>query len=243
MLTNRTGSLLSAFILLATASFVSAQMTERSDINLLFKGVVFDASSLTPIPESQIFVNGEFKVAGDKSGAFVIQVQKRDSVEVKVLGYKQVIFKISDTLSGRQFVTGIYMNTDTLSIGEVVIMPRLADLRSEMLRAPSSSHPEIENARYNLAVSAYQGKISQSILGDPASNYEVLKQRHRIEAYEKGGIPSDKIAGFNPFILVPAAYLLLNGIPSPPKPMKPDLTKLEIDQIHKKYLESSGSGK
>jgi hypothetical protein len=140
-------------------------------------------------------------------------------------------------------MAGIYMKTDTLSIGEVVIMPRNPYLRSDILKAPPESTPEIENAKYNMAISAYQGRIAISTLGDPASNYALLHQKQGIDAYEKGGIPSDRMVGLSPLSLIGVVYLLMKGFPEKPAPMKSTLTRQELDQIHKKYLETLTNNK
>lgn len=225
------------FLLIACSS-VFCQVSEIAKRIILFQGIVIDASTLSPIPESQILVNGSFTAASDENGKFLISVERHDSVEVRVLGYKPVFFHVSDTLAGKEFMTGVYMKSDTLSIGEVVIIPRLSNLRSEILKSSPPLSQELENARYNLAVSAYQGRMSHSKLGDPESNYQVLLQKQKLDAYEKGGVPSDKMVGLNPFLLVPAAYLLINGFPEKPAQMKSDLTKQEINQIHEKYMKS-----
>jgi hypothetical protein len=102
----------------------------------------------------------------------------------------------------------------------------------------TESDPEYENAKYNLAVSAYQARVSQNKLGDPASNYEVLRQKQRKDAYSKGQIPPDKILGISPLLLIPAVYLLMKGLPEKPQPLQPQLTDQDIYQIHKKYLET-----
>jgi len=131
------------------------------------------------------------------------------------------------------------MSSDTLSIGEVIIIPRITNLRSELLNARTESKVEIENAKNNLTISAYQGRQSQGSLGDPAANYELLRQKQRIDTYERGGIPSDKMLGLNPLFLLPAAYLLINGFTEKPPQLKSGLSRQEIDQIQKKYFESS----
>jgi hypothetical protein len=95
----------------------------------------------------------------------------------------------------------------------------------------------MENAKYNVAVSGYQGRTTTGRLGDPASNYDLLKERQKVDAYERGGIPSNKIAGLNPFILLPAAYLLLHGLPEKAPPLKPDISDYDLDQLNKRYLE------
>jgi hypothetical protein len=120
----------------------------------------------------------------------------------------------------------------------VIIMPRYPYLRSDILRAPTQSNPELENAKYNMAISAYQGRIAISTLGDPASNYAILHQKQAIDASEKGGIPSDRMVGLSPLSLIGVAYLLMHGLPEKPEPMKSSLTPQELDKINRKYLES-----
>lgn len=94
----------------------------------------------------------------------------------------------------------------------------------------------IENARHNVAISAYQGRTTTGKLGDPASNYELIRQTQKINAFERGGIPSDKIVGLSPFMILPAAFLLLNGLPEKPSPLKPEISDSELDEIMDRYF-------
>ena len=105
------------------------------------------------------------------------------------------------------------MKNDTIGIGEVIIMPKFSNLKSEILNAPVTRPQEMENAKYNIAISTYLGKTTTGKLGDPASNYNFIRQQQKTEALEKGGIPSDKIAALSPFMLIPAAYLIIHGFP------------------------------
>lgn len=215
-----------------------SQEKENAGIRILFRGLVMDASTFSPLANSQIDINRAFSSVSDEDGTFSFYVNRHDTVVFSSLGYKPVILYVSDTLTGREFNAGIYMHTDTLSIGEVVIVPRFTNLKSEILNARSKTPSTMENARYNVAVSAYQGRNSQNKLGDPADNYAHLRQKQKINAYEKGGIPSDQIVGISPLLLIPAAYLLIKGIQEKPAPLSPQLNDSDIDQIQKKYLET-----
>jgi hypothetical protein len=215
-----------------------SQQKENSDASILFQGRVMDASSLLPISNSQIMINRVFTSVSGSDGTFAFYVNRNDSVIFLSLGYKPATMNISDTLKGREFIAGVYLNSDTLIIGEVVIVPRFRNLKSEIMNSRSKSPGVMENARYNVAVSAYQGRNSQSSLGDPSANYEQLRQKQKVDAFEKGGIPSDKILGLSPLLLIPAAYMLMKGLPEKPDPLKPQLTDYELEQIHKKYMES-----
>lgn len=215
-----------------------SQEGKTAERKILFSGVIRDASTLEPLPNSQIRINRSFVSVSDTDGTFAIKVNRRDTVVFSILGYQSAFFFVSDTLTGNEFMAGVYMKTDTLSIGEVIILPRLQNFRSDILKASPLPNQEMENAKYNMAVSAYQGRVALSQLGDPASNYAVLHQKQIISAYEKGGIPSDRMVGLSPFMLLQAAYLLMNGFPEKAAPMKSNLTRQELDQIHKKYLET-----
>jgi hypothetical protein len=214
------------------------QQKPNSDARILFHGIVIDASTLLPISNSQILINRAFSSVSSADGTFSFNVNRKDTVFFRHLGYKSTSMFVSDTLAGLEFVAGIYMQTDTLLIGEVIIVPKHTNLKSEIMNAPGRIPSTFENARYNVAISAYQGRTTKGQLGDPAMNYNLLRQKQKVDSYEKGEIPSSQIAGLNPLLLLPAAYILLHGSPEKPAPFKKELTDQEISQIYKKYLES-----
>ena len=94
-----------------------------------------------------------------------------------VWAIKPATMFISDTLAGKEFIAGIYMKSDTLSIGEVIIVPRFSNLKSEILNSQSKTPSTMDNAKYNVAVSAYAGRNSINTLSDPASNYGSIKTK------------------------------------------------------------------
>jgi hypothetical protein len=231
------------FVLIVYSIFVfyysgSGQLKENADGKILFRGSVFDASTFSPVSNSQIMINNAFSSVSGIDGSFSFYVNRNDTVIFRSLGYKESVLHISDTLFGREYITGIYLNTDTLTIPEVVILPGYTNLRSEILNAKSKEPTAMDNARYNVAVSAYQGKNSTGVLGNPDDNYAAINQKRKIDAFEKGGIPSNNMVGLNALILIPAAYLLLHGLPENAGPYKPQLTDQEVAQVHKKYLET-----
>jgi hypothetical protein len=218
--------------------FLSGQVKENGDLKIIFRGLVFDATTLSPVANSQIMINNSFSSLSGVDGSFLLRVNKNDSVTFHSLGYKEFVMHISDTLHGTEFIAGIYMNSDTLSIGDVIIVPGYKNLRSEIMNAKSVTPANIDNARYNVAISAYQGKNSQNVLGDPLENYAVISQRQKTDAFEKGGIPSNNMVGLNALLFLPAfAYMLASHPPVAVAPMASPLSDQEVAQIHKKYLE------
>jgi hypothetical protein len=228
-------------MLLLTAVFIVnpgvSQVRDNTGVRILFHGMVMDAGTFSPVVSSQITINRVFSSVSGNDGKFSFYVNRSDTVVFISLGYKSTTMLISDTLSGKEFIAGVYMKSDTLEIGEVIIVPRFTNLKSEITNSPTRAPSTMDNAKYNVAVSAYAGRNSISSLGDPASNYEMLRQRQKVEAYERGGIPSDRILGLSPLMLIPAAYLLIHGLPEKPSAYKPDITSKELDELNKKYLE------
>jgi len=213
------------------------QVGETTGGSLVFNGIVRDQSTWLPLPDAQIFLNRSFVAVTGEEGTFTVRANRNDTIDFRLLGYRDATLRVSDSLPGSEFMVGIYMHTDTIAIEEVVIIPRLRNLKYDMYK-PLPVSPEMQNARYNMAVSAYQGRMAMGKLGDPESNYSVIHQNNLRNAAEKGTIPSSAMVGLSPFMLVGAAYLLINGLPPKPEPMKSDLSREELDQIHKNYIET-----
>ncbi|HEX7493569.1 MAG TPA: hypothetical protein VF346_05060, partial [Bacteroidales bacterium] len=55
---------------------------------------------------------------------------------------------------------------------------------------------------------------------------------------ERGGIPSDRIVGISPLLILPAAYLLIHGSPEKPPAFEQELTDQELELIREKYLKT-----
>jgi hypothetical protein len=238
---NRLAIILFATFFCLYAGF--SQQVKRSDDPILFRGVVIDASNQNRLGYSQIFINRSFSSVTVEDGTFSIFAYRRDTLLFRHLGYKPSTLIVSDTLTEKEFLTGVYLQSDTLEIGEVIIVPRQINLKAEMMNTRIKSNTQFDNAKANISIASYQGRAGQDKLGDPNINYEVLRQRQKINAIEKGGIPSDKILGLSPLLLIPAAYLLIHGLPEAPLPPEPGITSKDIEELNRRYLESLGKRK
>jgi len=229
-------------LVFATSFFLSAsfsQQVRRSDDPVLFRGVVIGGSNQNRLANSQIYINRSFSAITGEDGTFSFYAHRNDTIVFSILGYKPSSLIVPDTLKGKEFLTGVYLQSDTLEIGEVIILPRLTNLKAEMMNPRIESNTQLDNARANISIASYQGRTSQGKLGDPTINYELLRRKQKIDAFEKGGIPSDKIAGISPLLLIPAAYLLIHGLPPEVQPPpEPRITSKDLEELNKKYLES-----
>ena len=225
-------------ILFGLTSALYCQVAEKTTDVILFRGVVISASSQERLQGSQIYINRAKAGISRDDGTFSFYARKNDTIVFTMLGYLKSSLIVSDTLTGKEFLTGIYMQTDTLEIGEVIIIPRFTNLKAEMMNSALMNINKMDNAKTNISIASYQGRTGQGKMGDPSINYEILRQQQKIEAYEKGGIPSDKILGISPLMLIPAAYLLLNGFPDVPEAPEPRISQKDLDELNDLYLKT-----
>jgi hypothetical protein len=222
---------------------LSAQQTIQSNNRILFRGVVIAASSEERLAGSQIFINRSYITSSREDGTFSFFAFRLDTVIFTMLGYTPESLVVSDTLKAREFLTGVYLKSDTLEIGEVIILPRLPNLKADIMNIKKESDPQLENAKTNISNAAYLGRTTPSSLGDPAFNYNYLRQKQNRDAYEKGGIASEKSLALNPFVLIPAAYMLLKGLPDAPAPPEPRISQKDLDDLNNLFRQNRKENK
>lgn len=217
--------------LLLLAAFMT-QEAETQDLQpILFHGVIFDADSREPLTGAHFTVKNRSAGAADSRGMFSFFARHNDTVTFTSVGYRPHTMPVADTLRAREYVVAIWLSTDTLMIPAVVVMPRIGNIKAAIMSGPPATNQELINATNNLKIAAYQGITSASRQVDPASNYELLRQKQRIDAYEKGGIPSSQMVSLSPFTIIPLIYILAKGLPEDPEPPKPYISVRELERL------------
>jgi hypothetical protein len=198
---------------------------------VLFHGIILDASTRQPLPDAHYVVRGGSAGAADGRGMFSVYAFRNDTITFSCIGYRQFSMTVHDTLRAREYTAGVYLTTDTTLIPAVIVIPRLGNIRAEIMADKPVPNQEIINATNNLRMAVYQGLTNPPELGDPATNYELLRQRMRMEAYEKGQIPSSQMVGLSPLTLIPLIYLLANGPPEIPDPPAPHISARDMEYL------------
>ena len=113
------------------------------------------------------------------------------------------------------------------------IIPRLGNIRAEIMADRPAPSQEMINASNNIRMGVYQGLTTQPDLGDPLVNYELLRQTQRMEAYEKGQIPSGQMVGLSPLILIPLIQRLASGPPVDHVPPAPHISARDLEHLRR----------
>lgn len=217
-------------LLLLTAFMIRG--AEAQDLQpTLFHGVILDADTREPLTGAHFAVKHRSAGAADSRGMFSFYARHDDTVTFTCVGYRTHSMTVADTLRAREYVVAIWLSTDTLMIPAVVVMPRLGNIKASIMSEPPATNQELINASNNLRIAAYQGITNASRLEDPASNYELLRQKQRVDAYEKGGIPSSQMVALSPITLIPLIYILAKGLPEDPAPPKPYISVRELEKL------------
>lgn len=227
---NRSGDLLRTIFCIFVLS-LPVMMAAQQAGPILFHGIILDADTHQPLTGAHFLSSSGVAGASDNRGMISFFARHNDTITFSSVGYKDFLLVIGDTLLAREYVAGIYLITDTLMIPAVIVIPRLGNIRAEIMAAKPTVNDDMVNASNNLRLSAYQGITTAATLGDPNTNYELLRQKQRLDAYEKGMIPADKMVVFSPFTIIPLVYVLAKGLPEQPKPPVPYLSERELQQL------------
>jgi len=143
--------------------------------------------------------------ASDHRGIFSIISAPGDTVFFSAIGYKSTLLTIPLATAGDHYITDVIMVTDTIQIGEVLVLPWKT--YSEFKRAVLENKPVdplIENMEYNLAM--LQQQIWSDMTPTPGQAYRYTMQRMSDNLYTRGQMPANNL--LNPF----AWQKFVNGV-------------------------------
>ena len=127
------------------------------------------------------------------------------------------------------------MPRDTILLDEVVILPRLGSLRSEISALSSAKDVDNLNAINNLNMAAYTG-ISQNIeWSDADAQYKYVSNRIKMRAMEHGLVASDEMVAINLAAGLP--FLIAYYLRGPQSPDRPEivLSQPEIERMFRAF--------
>ncbi len=152
---------------------------------------------LQPIQFAHIVIQNKNRgTISDMHGMFSFVVEPHDTVSFTAVGLKRVALVIPDTLTRYHLSVDIYMETDTIWIEEVIILPwkTYEEFREAFLSLELPDN-DMKRAYRNIALIKTQ-MLYPSEKPDPEMNYQYMLKEQYNQLYTKGQIPYYSI--FNP---------------------------------------------
>lgn len=194
-------------ILAGITAAVSAQ--ERDNRFIQIDGLTADENGYI-VPDVSIYSRHLRRgAASDRRGIFSIISIPGDTVFFSAIGYKSTILTVPATVSGTHFITDVLMVTDTILIGEVLVLPWKT--YSEFKRAVLENKPAdplLENMEFNLALVEQQ--IWSDMRATPGESYRYVMQQMSDNLYTRGQLPANNL--LNPFAWQKFAREVKNGL-------------------------------
>lgn len=201
----------------------------------VFTGVVMDKDSLAPLHQAHYFLNNSLGGLTDQEGRFAVNVRSGDRLRFTYVGYRDVIYTVPGELKEDDYLAGIFMSRDTVTLKRVVIVPRIRNLRMEMVTTRPEEDPAMENAIRNVRLSAYLGLVKVPREMDAEMNQDIVQQRYIQRAYDRGLIPSDQYLPIT--AVIPFTYAVIRALNNPREGPEIQLNPADVDRIKKLYLQ------
>ena len=152
---------------------------------------------MQPLQFTHILVTNQHRgTISDQKGMFSFIVQPHDTILFSQVGYKRVGLIIPDTLKTFHLEVDIYMETDTIMIEEVIILPwKTYEEFKEAFLALELPDDDLNRAYKNIALIKTQIYYTDAA-PDPGLNYKYMLQQQYNDLYTKGQMPYYSI--FNP---------------------------------------------
>jgi hypothetical protein len=152
---------------------------------------------LQPLQFTHILITNQNRgTISDLKGMFSFIVEPHDTILFSSVGYKKVGLIIPDTLKTFHLEVDIYMETDTIMIEEVIILPwKTYEEFKKAFLALELPDDDLNRAYKNIALIKTQIYYS-STTPDPGLNYKYMLQEQYNDLYTKGQLPYYSI--FNP---------------------------------------------
>lgn len=182
-------------MLLFAFPWLNAQSDERKYIQI--DGMTADERGFI-VPDVSIYSKHLRRgAASDHRGIFSIISTPGDTVFFSSIGYKPTLLTIPVTATGDHYTTDVILVTDTIQIGEVLVLPwkTYSEFKRAVLEDNKPKDPLMENMEYNLAM--LQQQIWSDTRPTAGEAYRYTMQQMSDQLYTKGQNPYNNL--LNPF--------------------------------------------
>jgi len=206
------------------------------DFPLKISGIVFSEEGLLPLPNVHFRIESR-NIAGvtNLQGRFEVFSRQSDTIRFTYIGYKDALFVLADSLASGDYLAAIILSRDTILLQEIVVLPRRKNLRQEFINAELAPDVELENAKRNLQISAYQGVSGKGVKWDSDMSYDLQTMRMEMKAMNLGMISPDQMIALNPLTVIPLVIYKISQEEESYKAPDVFITESEVEALLENY--------
>lgn len=191
------------FVILSLPVF--AQYSDTSLVQ--FSGIVVTADSIQPVPYTHIAVEGKARGAvADYQGFFSFVARKGEVIVFSAMGFKQIRFRIPDSLQADRYSLIQVLQVDTITLSETVIYPwpTRAQFKEAFLTLEVPMN-DYDRAMDNLARAELKERMLSTGM-DASGNYRAFVGQQAYNYGYKGLQPQSLTGTINNPLLNPFAW-------------------------------------
>lgn len=185
-------------LILLSIYSVNGQVTERYRL-IQVNGIITDETN-SPVPHVSI-ISKKLKrgTISELTGIYSLISMPGDTVFISALGFKNMELTIPKQIEGRQYKRDITLETDTIVIEGVNILPwkTYEEFKRDVIANIPVEKPEIRNMYENLASIQYAIANTQSYRVSPEAGYRMAMQQNTGSFVARNQYPVNNL--LNPF--------------------------------------------
>lgn len=223
-------------VLMLLGSLGAMAQTSVAD-SIRVVGAVYDADSLSILPNSMLFYQGKY-YSPTVDGHFSLMVKKGDFVRFLHMGYKDAQILVSDSLYDENYLMGVFLSQDTIRLPEVIVVSRYDRLAIQARYMPVVMSPSMINASQNIRKSTHVALTTAPSRMDAEMNQSMVLSEKTRDIVYRGMISPDRILGVGSEQLT----VIMKGLTERDKELRrtdrAPMTKSEIDYMLYLYRQS-----
>jgi hypothetical protein len=185
-------------LFLLPLTLIKGQVNESKKL-IQVSGIITDEEN-NPVPHASLISRKLRRgTISELTGIYSVISLPGDTIYLSALGYKRIEFYLPDKIEGRLFNKDIRLETDTIIIDGVIILPwkSYEEFIRDVLANQPKMKPEIKNMYDNLALIQNAITNTANYKVTPEAGYRYAMQQNANALYTRGQYPANNL--LNPF--------------------------------------------
>jgi len=183
--------------------FVEDSQAQKINLDsIFFTGAVMDQAELKALPYAHFRVNKKRGGTTNEYGRFSFWVNSGDTIQYSYVGYNDVRIIVNDSLKQENYLFGVFLSKDTITLQEVLILPRFGDFKEAFINAKVNT-PEYVRAKNNINSATYEALTRRPTKMDAKANTDMLVKQHTILNEHQAMVPTEMVTGVSTSATLP----------------------------------------